>query len=267
MKRPPKTAKAPASDRPAEGAPSDDEKREQKRLVVRTAAYKRFSERGYNFTTVDDICEEAKISKGSFYWYYDSKQAVLLAIVDGWALDVEVALNEHFRSSIESQQRRRAVTESLQALSRKLSRLMPLWLEFLSQAQREPAIREGLQSFHRRVRRATHKLLTELVSGFESERESEALSTIIVGGFIGLMALELSDPDGISFGKNVAAFMDLLGHSSIEAANEPFTAPPATAVTAILSEKKLRKRSASEPRSSARKAPTATTTSKKKSKR
>lgn len=195
----------------------DAEKREQKRLVLRTAAYKRFSERGYHLTTVDDICEEARISKGSFYWYYDSKQSVLLAIVEGWSHDVEVALTEHFRSTIKSANRRAAVSEGLQALSRKLSRLMPLWLEFLAHAQREPAIREGLQNFHRRVRRATHSLLCELVNDFESDKESAALATIIVGGFIGLMALELSDPSEVTFAREVDAFMHLLGHSSIDA--------------------------------------------------
>lgn len=195
----------------------DAEKREQKRLALRDAAYKRFSERGYHLTTVDDICEEAKISKGSFYWYYDSKQSVLLAIVEGWSHDVEVALTEHFRSTIKSTNRRAAVSEGLQALSRKLSRLMPLWLEFLAHAQRESAIREGLQNFHRRVRRATHSMLCELVDGFESDKESAALATIIVGGFIGLMALELSDPSEVTFAREVDAFMHLLGHSSIDA--------------------------------------------------
>lgn len=205
----------------------DDAKREQRRLTLRAAAYKRFSERGYHLTTVDDICDAAKISKGSFYWYYDSKQAVLLAIVDGWSNDVEVALAEHFRGITESANTRAAVATGLQALARRLSKLMPLWLEFLSQAQRDPVIRKGLQLFHRRVRRATHKLLGGLVQSFESESESEALATIIVGGFIGLMALELSDPAEVTFGKKVASFMHLLGHSSIDAPAEPDAEAPA----------------------------------------
>lgn len=209
-------SKKGAPDRKREGE-GDDDKREQRRVALREAAYKRFSERGYHLTSVDDICDEAGISKGSFYWYYDSKLAVLLAIVDGWAREVELSLTEHFRSTLESNKRRREVTLGLQALARRLRKLMPLWLEFLSQAQREPAIRKGLSVFHRRVRRATHTLLGALVEGFEDERESEALATIIVGGFIGLMALEISDPDNVTFAGKVEAFMSLLGHSSIEA--------------------------------------------------
>ncbi|MBL8679892.1 MAG: TetR/AcrR family transcriptional regulator [Myxococcales bacterium] len=218
-KRPPA---APDKKRDGEG---DEQKREQRRVALREAAYKRFSERGYHLTSVDDICEEAGISKGSFYWYYDSKLAVLLAIVDGWAREVELSLTEHFRSTLESNKRRHEVTLGLQALARRLRRLMPLWLEFLSQAQREPAIRKGLSVFHRRVRRATHTLLGTLVEGFEDERESEALATIIVGGFIGLMALEISDPDNVTFAGKVEAFMSLLGHSSIEAESKPKAKP------------------------------------------
>jgi AcrR family transcriptional regulator len=199
------------------GVDGDEDKREARKQALRKAAYKRFSERGYHLTTVDDICAEAGISKGSFYWHYDSKQAVLLAIVDGWAAEVERSLTEHFRSALEGADRRASVTRGLDALAHRLRKLMPLWLEFLSQAQREPAIREGLSVFHRRVRRATHTMLGALVEGLEDPRESEALATIIVGGFIGLMSLELSDPDDVTFNGKVEAFMHLLGHSSIEA--------------------------------------------------
>ncbi|MDP3278559.1 MAG: TetR/AcrR family transcriptional regulator [Deltaproteobacteria bacterium] len=195
----------------------EDEKRERRRIALRNAAYERFSARGYHLTTVDEICVEAGISKGSFYWHYDSKQAVLLAIVDGWAAEVELSLTEHFRGAIARADRRIAVTEGLRALAHRLRKLMPLWLEFLSQAQREPVIREGLSVFHRRVRRATHTMLSALVDNFQNTRESEALATIIVGGFIGLMSLELSDPSDVTFDREVESFMSLLGHSSIEA--------------------------------------------------
>lgn len=217
-------------------------KREKKRQQLRNAAYQCFSAKGYHATSVDDICNEAKISKGSFYWYFESKQAVLLSIVEGWSDEVESQLLEHFSPTLTVGQRRNVVTEKLEAMSRRLRRLMPLWLEFLSQAQREPVVREGLSQFHRRVRNATHKLLSALVTSLTDPKESEALATIIVGGFIGLMALELSDPTEVAFGDKVKAFMNLLGHSSIESAEEPASPAkkksPATTQTKSTSSRK-----------------------------
>ena len=233
------------------GADGDEDKREARKQALRKAAYKRFSERGYHLTTVDDICAEAGISKGSFYWHYDSKQAVLLAIVDGWASEVERSLTEHFRSALEGADRRASVTRGLDALAHRLRKLMPLWLEFLSQAQREPAIREGLSVFHRRVRRATHTMLGALVEGLEDPRESEALATIIVGGFIGLMSLELSDPDNVTFNGKVEAFMHLLGHSSIGAESSVPATSAAIEAIAVGSHDGSR---AGRPRSAAREA-------------
>lgn len=42
-----------------------------------SAAWKLFYEQGYDDTTVDDIIFESKTSKGSFYHYFDSKDALL----------------------------------------------------------------------------------------------------------------------------------------------------------------------------------------------
>jgi len=38
-----------------------------------TASWKLFYEQGYDNTTIDDILEEAHVSRGSFYHYFDSK--------------------------------------------------------------------------------------------------------------------------------------------------------------------------------------------------
>lgn len=42
-----------------------------------SAAWKLFYEQGYDDTTVDDIIKESGTSKGSFYHYFDSKDALL----------------------------------------------------------------------------------------------------------------------------------------------------------------------------------------------
>jgi len=41
------------------------------------AAWKLFYEQGYEATTVEDILEESSASRGSFYHYFDSKEALL----------------------------------------------------------------------------------------------------------------------------------------------------------------------------------------------
>ena len=47
-----------------------------KKKIV-NAAWKLFYERGYDYTTVDDIIAESHTSKGSFYHYFEGKDALL----------------------------------------------------------------------------------------------------------------------------------------------------------------------------------------------
>ena len=49
------------------------------------AAKELFLARGYGATTVDAICERAKLTKGSIYYFFDSKEDLGLAVLD-WSL-------------------------------------------------------------------------------------------------------------------------------------------------------------------------------------
>jgi TetR/AcrR family transcriptional regulator, transcriptional repressor for nem operon len=44
-----------------------------------------FLSRGYAATTVEAICEKAELTKGSFYYFFDSKEELGLAVLD-WSL-------------------------------------------------------------------------------------------------------------------------------------------------------------------------------------
>jgi TetR/AcrR family transcriptional regulator, transcriptional repressor for nem operon len=52
---------------------------------ILAAAKELFLARGYAATTVDAICEKAKLTKGSFYYFFNSKEDLGLAVL-GWSL-------------------------------------------------------------------------------------------------------------------------------------------------------------------------------------
>jgi AcrR family transcriptional regulator len=46
------------------------------------AAASLFAERGFDRTTVDDVVAGARVAKGTVYWYYRSKKALFLAVLE-----------------------------------------------------------------------------------------------------------------------------------------------------------------------------------------
>ena len=66
-------------------------KQNVKRRIV-DAAWKLFYEKGYDDTTVDDIIKLSDTSKGSFYYYFGSKDSLLdtlSTILDEYYLELE----------------------------------------------------------------------------------------------------------------------------------------------------------------------------------
>jgi AcrR family transcriptional regulator len=173
----------------------DDQKKAEKRTAIRRAAYRCFTKRGYHQTTVDDICEAASISKGSFYWYYDSKQAIFHSILDTWAGEVEVVLGQQFQSALAIADAFKAITAALQGEVQRNRRIAPVWLEFFTQVQRDPEIRVGLVAFHERIRNAIARLLTQTTHGALGADDGQTLAALILNLFIGLMCDDLVTVD------------------------------------------------------------------------
>ena len=55
------------------------EKRKQELLKI---AYRMFIEKGYDNTSIDEIIAVAGIAKGTYYYYFPSKEATLEAVID-----------------------------------------------------------------------------------------------------------------------------------------------------------------------------------------
>lgn len=69
---------------------------QETRERILAAAVTVFAAKGYHDTKVDDIVAESQTSKGSFYFYFPSKQEIFLALVDTFADLLETRLKQRF---------------------------------------------------------------------------------------------------------------------------------------------------------------------------
>ena len=57
-------------------------KGEKRKMELLQIAYRLFLTRGYENTSVDGIIEEAGIAKGTYYYYFESKEQMLEEVID-----------------------------------------------------------------------------------------------------------------------------------------------------------------------------------------
>src|SRR4029077_20821837 len=122
------------------------------RIQLLEAARRAFAERGYAGTTIDEIAEAAGVSKGAYYFHFKSKEDVLVALIDDWAMAVSKRLEPLAGEKLE-------LRTMLDAL---LSTGGAVWspallIEFWSQAERTEPVKEALTRAQRSWRAAAAK--------------------------------------------------------------------------------------------------------------
>jgi AcrR family transcriptional regulator len=68
-------------------------KQDKRKYQILDAALQVIVSKGYEGSSMSDIVEKSKLSKGAIYWYYSSKKEVYLALVNHWVLQYSPTLN------------------------------------------------------------------------------------------------------------------------------------------------------------------------------
>jgi len=120
---------------------------EERRTQIITAAIKVFAREGFANTRMDDVSAEAGLSKGLLYWYFKSKEEIIIAIAD-------VLFGAEFRKmqdiTIEDKSARSCLESFLDIFLedlRGMMKVVPVVYEFYALAFRNPTVRKVMQEY------------------------------------------------------------------------------------------------------------------------
>ena len=179
------------------------------------SSVKLFSERGFNAASVDDICTEAEISKGAFYHHFASKQALFLALLDGWLKIVDTAIEASKDKT--APETFMQMAEAFPYIFETAGNHLPMFMEFWLQASRDQKIWQASIAPYRRY----HKYFTSLIKkGVEEGSfvnvDPQIASRLIISAAMGLLLQSLLDPKGANWEKVARESTNLLLNSLVK---------------------------------------------------
>ena len=189
---------------------------EETRSRILEAAVKQFAVNGYGKASVDNICEQAGVSKGAFYHHFQTKQDVFLALLDGWL--------QTFDQAIEASKDRpvpetfQMMTEYFPYIFHSASDNLPMFLEFLQQASRDDKVWQASIAPYRRYHKHFASLIKKgIAEGSFVEVNPDLAARLIVSAAMGLLLQSLLDPQGAKWDKVARETVQLMMNSLVKA--------------------------------------------------
>jgi AcrR family transcriptional regulator len=168
-------------------------RRERRRKLI-DAGWRCVAAKGYRNLTVDEVCSEAELSKGSFYTYFAGKHELLTALLDDDVARIDALMDELSAEAPRGPDRIARLLEALMADPGEPGRAQlraDLWAEVSSDAALRARLADGLR--HRRA------LLAGWVDEAVAQGEllglpANAFASILLALADGLMVHAAMDP-------------------------------------------------------------------------
>ena len=182
-------------------SPRPDVSEERKNQILEAASAV-FARLGFQQSRMDDIAEQAGLSKGALYLYYKSKDAIIAALLKHFFVQEFKRLQVFVESEHEE-----TVSEQLMTLTRQLAeamqwmtRFMPIAFEFYAIAGRDKEVHQFLKEYFKDYRRLlAHLIRRGIERGEFREVSVEATAITLAALYEGLALLFFVDHQSIQW--------------------------------------------------------------------
>lgn len=184
---------------------------DETRARILASAQEAFGELGYDRASVSEICQRAGVTKGGFYHHFDSKQALFLELLEAWLEDMDQRLRTFEQSSALVPDQLIAMTAVLGHVLATANEQLPIYLEYLTQALRDPAMRETtIRPYARFYDRIVELIRRGIDQGSLQPVPPEATASTIMAMVMGLLLEALLAPNTIDMSAAAAQSMRVL---------------------------------------------------------
>ena len=135
------------------GTASGSKRALDRRKHIMSVAARVFSEKGYYATTISDLATAAGIAKGTIYWYFTNKRAIMLALLDNIAVEITSTFGEIM---IEAPDGLESILRCIEPALELLERHGPIYLMyFLEIGSTDSVIQERYHQIYQVVHQGT----------------------------------------------------------------------------------------------------------------
>ena len=186
---------------------------EETRGKILEAAYRLFSERGYDVSSVAEICTSAGVSKGAFYYHFPSKQALFIALLETWLAGLDAAFAIVIQDAPGVDVAILRMAEMASGVMKQADVRLSILLEFWMQAYRDPAIWEAAIAPYRRYREFFSGLIREgIAEGTLRQIDADLAARTLVSLSMGLVLQAAFDPVGADWASESLDSLRLVMH-------------------------------------------------------
>jgi AcrR family transcriptional regulator len=161
-----------------------------------------FSHTGYDATGVAEICHLAGVTKGAFYHHFPSKHAVFLELLEHWLGGLEGQLSSIQAGAATVPEALLRMADLAPVIFAAAKGRLPLFLEFWTQASRDPEVWQATIAPYRRFRDFFATLVQAGIDeGTLRPVDPQTSAQWFVSLAVGLLLQGLLDPEGADWGR------------------------------------------------------------------
>lgn len=186
----------------------DGDARREQILAAATAV---FARKGFDGASMDDIVQASGLSKGGLYWHFDSKGAIIEAILSQFFDRELTGLHKLAALNLPAAERLRLLGDAVAADMSGMAELSSLSLDFYALAARRSETRHFISDYFRRYRVLLATILQEGIEvGDFVPIEAETAATALIAQFEGIALLWAVDPELIDLAQQSRTAVHLL---------------------------------------------------------